>query len=301
MDFVIHWHESAMDLHVFPILIPAPTSLSPPSLWVFPVHQARALVSCIQPGLVICFTLDNIHVSMLFSWNIPPSPPPTESKSLFYTSVSLFHEYFLYGKGNALVLSAAKSLQSCPTLCDPIDGSPPGSSVPGVLQARTLVWVAISFSNAWKWKVKVKSPSRVRLFETPWTAASQASLSMGFSRQEYWSGVPLPSPLFYLKLIKRIFFSVLCKIPQIWPHLSVQFSSVAQSCLTLCDPMDCSMPGFPVHHQLPDLAQTHVVESVMLSNHLILCLPLLLLPSVFPSIRVFSSESVLWIRCCKMT
>ena len=88
--FVIRWHESAMDLHVFPILIPPPTSLSTWSLWVFPVHQPRALVSCIQPGLAICFALDNIHVSMLFSWNIPPSPSPTESKSLFCTSVSLF-------------------------------------------------------------------------------------------------------------------------------------------------------------------------------------------------------------------
>ena len=79
-----------MDLHVFPIPIPAPTSLSTRSLWVFPAHQARALISCIQPGLVICFTLDNIHVLMLFSPNIPPSPSPTESKSLFYISVSLF-------------------------------------------------------------------------------------------------------------------------------------------------------------------------------------------------------------------
>ena len=91
--------------------------------------------------------------------------------------------------------AAAKSLQSCPTPCDPIDGSPPGSSVPGILQARTLEWVAISFSNAWKWKVKGKSLSRVWLSATPWTAAHQAPPSMGFSRQEYWSGVPLPSPL----------------------------------------------------------------------------------------------------------
>ena len=85
------------------------------------------------------------------------------------------------------------SLQSCLTLCDPIDGRPPGSPVPGILQARTLEWVAISFSNAWKWKVKVKLLSRIRLLATPWTAAYQAPPSMGFSRQEYWSGVPLPS------------------------------------------------------------------------------------------------------------
>ena len=91
--------------------------------------------------------------------------------------------------------AAAKSLQSCPAPCDPIDGSPPGSPVPGILQARTLEGVAISFSNAWKWKVKVKSLIRVRLLATPWTAAYQAPPSMGFSRQEYWSGVPLPSPL----------------------------------------------------------------------------------------------------------
>ena len=91
--------------------------------------------------------------------------------------------------------AAAKSLQSCPTLCDPIDGSPPSSAIPGILQARALEWVAISFSNAWKWKVKVKSLSRVRLLATPWTAAYQAPPSMGFPRQEFWSGLPLPSPI----------------------------------------------------------------------------------------------------------
>ena len=81
--------------------------------------------------------------------------------------------------------AAAKSLQSCPTLCDAIDGSPPGSPVPGILQARTLEWVAISFSNAWKWKVRGKSLSRVRLLVPPWTVAHQAPPSMGFSKQEY--------------------------------------------------------------------------------------------------------------------
>ena len=90
--------------------------------------------------------------------------------------------------------AAAKSLQLCLTLCDPIDGSPPGSPVPEILQARTLEWVAIFFSNAWKWKVKGKSLSRVWLLATPRTAAYQAPPPMGFSRQEYWSGVPLPSP-----------------------------------------------------------------------------------------------------------
>ena len=100
--------------------------------------------------------------------------------------------------------AAAKSLQSCPTLCDPIDGSPPGSPVPGILQARTLEWVAISFSNAWKWKVKGKSLSCVWPSATPWTAAHQAPLSMGFSRQEYWSGVPLPSPYLGAPRIKGL-------------------------------------------------------------------------------------------------
>ena len=105
----------------------------------------------------------------------------------------------------AAAAAAAKSLQSCPTLCDPIDGSPPASAVPGILQARTLEWVAISFSNAWSemWKVKVKLLSCVGLLATPWTAAYQASQSMGFSRQEYWSGVPLPSLLSLLRYLKK--------------------------------------------------------------------------------------------------
>ena len=93
--------------------------------------------------------------------------------------------------------AAAKSLQSCLTLYDPMDGSPPGSPVPGILQARTLEWVAISFSNAWKWKVKVKLLSRVRLLATPWTAVYQAPPSVGFSRQEYWSGVPFTSQIMH--------------------------------------------------------------------------------------------------------
>ena len=105
---------------------------------------------------------------------------------------------FLYSPTLTFIhAAAAKSLQSWPTLCDLIDGSPPGSPVPGILQARTLEWVAISFSNAWKWKVKVKSLSHAQLFSTPWTAAHQAPLSVGFSRQEHWGGLPLPSPFIY--------------------------------------------------------------------------------------------------------
>ena len=103
---------------------------------------------------------------------------------------------------NHLTTAAAKSLQPCLTLCDPIDSSPPCSAVPGVLQARTLEWVAISFSNAWKWKVKVKSLGRVWLLVTPWPAAPQAPPSMEFSRQEYWSGVPLPSPRESITILK---------------------------------------------------------------------------------------------------
>ena len=102
--------------------------------------------------------------------------------------------YFSRSIGPFQCHAAAKSLQLCPTLCDPIDGSPPGSPILGILQARTLEWVAISFSNAWKWKVKVKLLSCVWLFVTPWTAAYQAPQSMGFSRQGYWSGVLLPAP-----------------------------------------------------------------------------------------------------------
>ena len=117
-------------------------------------------------------------------------PPPIFCVSVY----KLFIDVSFFSSSSPSSPLSAKSLQSCPTLCDPIGGSPPGSSIPGILQARTLEWVAISFSNAWKWKVKVKSFSRVRLCVTPWTAAYQAPPSMGFSRQEYWSGVPLPFP-----------------------------------------------------------------------------------------------------------
>ena len=144
--------------------------------------------------------------------------------------------------------AAAKSCQSCLTLCDPIEGSPPGSFLPGILQARILEWVAISFSSAWKWKVKVKSLSHVQLFATPRTIAYQAPLSMGFPRQEYWSGVPLSS-------LKCAY--------------SVQFSSVSQSHPTLFNPMNRSTPGLPVYHQLLEFTQTHIhrVSDAIQSSH----------------------------------
>ena len=106
--------------------------------------------------------------------------------------LQLFPASLLPEYGNYIVAAAAKSLQSCPTLCDPVDGSLPGSPVPGILQARKLEWVAISFSSVWKWKVTVKSLSHVWLLATPWTAAYQSPPSVGLSRREYWSGVPLP-------------------------------------------------------------------------------------------------------------
>ena len=128
-----------------------------------------------------------------------------------------------------------------------MDCSPPGSPVPGILQARTLEWVAISFSNAWKWKVKVKLLSRVRLLGTPWTAACQAPPSMGFSRQEYWSGVPLPSPMSILAHCLLIAVQSYAS----WKQRPLKVKVlVAQSCPALCNPMHCSPPGSSVHGTL---------------------------------------------------
>ena len=150
---------------------------------------------------------------------------------LTFRSLIHFEFIFVYGVRKCSA-AAAKLLQSCLTLCSPTEGSPLGSPIPGSLEAGTLEWVTICFSNAWKWKVKVKSLSRVRLLTTPWTVAYQDPLSMGFSRQEYWSGLPLPSPrkcssfillqvidqfsqhhnLFRLSFIHCIFLPLLSKI-----------------------------------------------------------------------------------------
>ena len=134
----------------------------------------------------------------------------SEQLSVHVHRISLWLEISLYLyhlSPDAAVAAAAKWLQLCPTLCDPIDGSPPGSPVPGILQARTLEWVAIAFSNAWKWKGKVKSLSCVWLLVTPWTATYQAPLSLGFSRQEWvaiaFSMCPDDEVIYNKSIIKR--------------------------------------------------------------------------------------------------
>ena len=132
--------------------------------------------------------------------------------------------------------AAAKSLQSCPTLCDPIDGSPPGSTVPGVLQAGTMGVGCRFLLQCMKMKSERESLSRVRLFTTPWTAAHQAPPSMGLSRQEYWSGVPSPSP-------------------------SVLYCKSLQSCPTLCDPINGSPLGSPI----PGILKARTLEWVAIS------------------------------------
>ena len=146
---------------------------------------------------------------------------------LTFKSLIHFESILMYGVKKCSA-AAAKLLQSCPTLCDPIDGSPPGSPVPGILQARTLEWVAISFSSAWKWKVKVKLLSCVWLLATPWAAAHQAPPSMGFSRQKCWSGVPLPSP----SVLVSFFYMELSSFPSTTYWGGYMFS-IVYSCL-LC-------------------------------------------------------------------
>ena len=142
------------------------------------------------------------------------------------------------------VKSESEVTQSCPALCEPMDCGPLGSSIHVILQARILQWVAFSFSNAYKWKVKVKSLSPVQLFASPWTAAYQAPLSMWFSRQEYWSGLPFPSPadLPHPGIKPRLLHwrqILYCLSHQGSPKNKQQVvmkGKFTQSCPTLCDP-----------------------------------------------------------------
>ena len=147
-----------------------------------------------------------------------------------------------YPKEKKITAAAAKSLQLCPTLCDPIDGSPPGSPIPGILQARTLEWVAMSFSNAWKWKVKAKSLSCVRFLVTPWTAAYQAPPSLGFSRQDYWRGVPLPSLLEQLPEVNTRKYS--CERGRLMPPQFWTSHSPIRGCEEWLIPYNSSKPSF---------------------------------------------------------
>ena len=150
------------------------TSMEPPGSSVHGISQAR-IFKCVavSSSRGSSWPRDWTHISgscigrqILYHWSNWQAPQPTIAAA-----------------------AAAKSLQSCLTLCDSIDSSPPGSPIPGILQARALEWVAITFSSAWKWKMKVKLLGGVWLFATPWTAAYQAPPSMGFSRQEDWSGL----------------------------------------------------------------------------------------------------------------
>ena len=163
---------------------------------------------CVLRPVRLCDPIEYSPPDLLFPWNFPCKSTGVGCHFLLQGIFPIqgSNPHLLHLQADSLLLAppgkpeivaaaaAAKSLQSCLTLCDPIDGSSPGSPIPGILQARTLEWVAISFSNVWKWKGKVKSLSRVRFLATPWTAVYQAPPSMGFSRQEDWSGVPLPSP-----------------------------------------------------------------------------------------------------------
>ena len=164
--------------------------------WVVSSHTTWSLPSldtAAAKSLQLCPTLHD---------PIDCSPPGSSVHAIFQARVLEWGAFAFSAVCTAAAATAAKSLQSCPTLCDPIDGSPPGFPVPGILQARTLECVAISFSNVWKWKVKVKLLNCVWLLSTPWTAAHQAPPSMQFSRQEYWSGVPLPCPNYILGVLK---------------------------------------------------------------------------------------------------
>ena len=155
---------------------------------------------------------------------------------------------------SAAAVAAVKSLQFCLTLWDPIDRSPPGSPVPGILQARTLEWVAISFSSAWKWTVKVKSLCRVWLFATPWNAAYQAPLSMGFSRQEYWSGVPLPSPILLGTQKYRWLVSFWVQCPTFTTHSSpsLTWALKSQRTVSLGFFLTPNMLFLHQHHPIPN-------------------------------------------------
>ena len=187
----------------------------PHTIWGVPerIHFRKCWVKSfnVKDQWIFPYSMDSLPLSWCFYFLIDSS---LFVWNFFFTISVIATICGLSRTCYTLYAAAAKSLQSCLTLCNPIDGSPPGSPVPGILQARTLEWVAISFSSTWKWKVKVKSLSCVQLLATSWTAAHQALPSMGFFRQEYCSGVPLPSLIrcvIYLQKISGTFYKA-CKI-----------------------------------------------------------------------------------------
>ena len=208
---------------------------------------------------------------MSLSLDLSPWLWPFPSNSLIWmATLSLqwpYGELFPFYNITGPPAAAAKSLQSCPTLCNPIDGCPTDSPVPGILQTRTLEWVAISFSNAWKWKVKGKSPSRVRLLATPWTAAHQAPSSVGFSGQEHWSGVPLPSPLVPLSIIqtskilsfnmKKLKESKKHKGSGFWSYLGTLGPRAHRYCPTNWDNYTQVSKGVPPWQPITPISATH--------------------------------------------
>ena len=195
-------------------------ALEPISSFFFPYFSPRKLF----PVVYLTFAQD------MYMPNLDPSALTTDvlRSSPYFSALPYFSSNNL--AIGALAAAAAKLLQSCPTVCTSIDGSPTGSPVPGTLQARTLEWVAISFSNGWRWKVKVKSLSRVQLFATPRTAAYQAPPSMGFSRQEYWSGSPLPS---LTGVLTQVQFKVLLQLSS-WKLIRQPPGLPGIVCLGLC-------------------------------------------------------------------
>ena len=179
-------------------------------IWDFPkdliLKKGWLLGRSVSRYVHFVFPVSLFHLGSVWSLSVrswQPVNATAELSSKCHSEVSIYWFQLLIVGKDSQAAAAAKSLQSCPTLSDPIDGSPPGSPVPGILQARTLEWVAISSSSAWKWKVKVKSLSRVQLLATPWTVAHQAPPSTGFSGQEYWSGVPLPIPKIHIHFLER--------------------------------------------------------------------------------------------------
>ena len=177
--------DTQIDGKILFLCISVRISLEELKIWIHRVKTSLANSSKHQPT----------HDPNQCRWALsnPPNRTKKQSQDTFYSLFLNWDTHFFPSNryltpGSQVFglklgcIALAKSLQSCPTLCDPIDGSPPDSPVPGILQARTLEWVAISFSNAWKWKVKMKSLSRVQLLATLWTAAYQAPLSVGFSQ-----------------------------------------------------------------------------------------------------------------------